>query len=54
MLDFAEQMRWLVDVRYPEAEVIRVVLDNLKAAPAKSEAEWATSETHRWVVLDDP
>jgi hypothetical protein len=28
-VDFAEQMRWLVDERYPEAEVIRVVLDNL-------------------------
>lgn len=28
-LDFAEQMRWLVEARYPEAEKIRVVLDNL-------------------------
>lgn len=28
-LDFAEQMRWLVDERYPAAAVIRVVLDNL-------------------------
>ena len=28
-IDFAEQMRWLVEERYPEAEVIRVVLDNL-------------------------
>ena len=27
--DFAQQMKWLVDERYPEAEVIRVVLDNL-------------------------
>jgi hypothetical protein len=27
--DFAQQMRWLVDEAYPEAEVIRVVLDNL-------------------------
>jgi hypothetical protein len=27
--DFAHQMQWLVDVRYPEAETIRVVLDNL-------------------------
>jgi transposase len=27
--DFAHQMQWLVDVRYPEADVIRVVLDNL-------------------------
>jgi DDE superfamily endonuclease len=29
MEDFAHQMQWLVDERYPEAEVIRVVLDNL-------------------------
>lgn len=28
-IDFAELMRELVDVHYPEAEVIRVVLDNL-------------------------
>jgi hypothetical protein len=27
--DFAHQMKWLVDERYPEAEVIRIVLDNL-------------------------
>jgi hypothetical protein len=27
--DFAHQMRWLVDVAHPEAEVIDVVLDNL-------------------------
>ena len=29
MPDFADQMQWLVDVAFPEAEVIRVVLDNL-------------------------
>ncbi len=29
MVDFAQQMRWLVDEAYPEAEKIRVVLDNL-------------------------
>ncbi len=29
MPDFAHQMRWLVDVAYPHAPVIRVVLDNL-------------------------
>ena len=27
--DFAEQMKWLVDERYPEAERVRVVMDNL-------------------------
>ena len=29
MPDFAHQMRWLVDVAYPHATVVRVVLDNL-------------------------
>ena len=28
MEDFAHQMRWLVDVAYPHATVVRVVLDN--------------------------
>ena len=28
-VDFAQEMKWLVDYRYPEADVIRVVLDNL-------------------------
>jgi hypothetical protein len=28
-IDFAHQMRWLVDVAYPDAESIDVVLDNL-------------------------
>lgn len=28
-LDFAHQMRWLVDVRYPDAECVEVILDNL-------------------------
>ena len=28
MTDFAHQMRWLADAAYPEAEKIRVVLDN--------------------------
>ena len=28
-LDFARQMRWLVDGAYPNVQVIRVVLDNL-------------------------
>jgi hypothetical protein len=28
-LDFAHAMQWLVDEGYPEATVIRVVLDNL-------------------------
>ncbi len=35
-LDFAEQMRWLVDEAYPEAQTIRVVLDNLNTHTAAS------------------
>ena len=29
MIDFAQQMQWLADEAYPEAEKIRVVLDDL-------------------------
>ena len=29
LLDFAQQMKWRVEEAYPEAEVVRVVLDNL-------------------------
>lgn len=29
MQDFAHNMKWLVDVLHPEAEIIRVILDNL-------------------------
>jgi hypothetical protein len=32
--DFARQMQWLVDVGYPKAAVIRVVLDNLSTHTA--------------------
>lgn len=35
-IDFAHQMKWLVDERYPEAEVVRVVLDNLNTHKAAS------------------
>ena len=35
-LDFAQQMRWLVDEAYPDAKVIRVVLDNLNTHTAAS------------------
>ena len=29
-VDFAQQMQWLVDEAYPDAAVVRLVLDNLK------------------------
>jgi len=48
MEDFAEQMRWLVDTRYPEAEVIRVVLDNLNThKPASLYEAFAPAEARR-------
>ena len=38
-VDFAHQMRWLVDPMateaYPDAEVVRLVLDNLQHPPAR-------------------
>jgi hypothetical protein len=48
MQDFAEQMHWLVDVRYPEAEVIRLVLDNLNThKPAALYEAFAPAEARR-------
>jgi hypothetical protein len=35
-IDFAHQMKWLVDERYADAKVIRVVLDNLNTHKAAS------------------
>ena len=35
-VDFAQQLRWLVDEAYPQAERIRVVLDNLNIHPPAS------------------
>ncbi len=49
-LDFAHQMRWLVDERYPEAESIRVVLDNLNTHKAASLYEaFAPEEARRMI-----
>jgi transposase len=46
--DFAECMRELVDVHYPEAECIRVVLDNLSThTPAALYESFAPSEARR-------
>ncbi len=36
MEDFAHQMRWLVDVAYPHAPKIKLVLDNLNTHRASS------------------
>jgi DDE superfamily endonuclease len=48
MLDFAEQMRWLVDEQYPDAKVIRVVLDNLNThKPAALYEAFAPAEARR-------
>ncbi len=48
--DFAQQMQWLVDVRYPEAEVIRVILDNLNThGPGSLYEAFAPAEARRLV-----
>jgi hypothetical protein len=48
MQDFAHQMKWLVDERYPEATVIRVVLDNLNTHKIASLYEtFAPAEARR-------
>jgi transposase len=47
-VDFARQMQWLVDERYPRAEVIRVVLDNLNThKPASLYEAFAPAEARR-------
>ena len=46
--DFAQQMKWLVEERYPGAEVIRVVLDNLNTHKIASLYEaFAPAEARR-------
>ena len=48
MQDFAQQMRWLVDVAYPDAEVVRVVLDNLNThRPASLYETFPPAEARR-------
>jgi hypothetical protein len=48
MEDFAHQMKWLVDERYPKADVIRVVLDNLNIHKVASLYEtFSPAEAHR-------
>jgi hypothetical protein len=48
MQDFAQQMKWLVDERYPQAEVIRVVLDNLNThKPGSLYETFPPAEAHR-------
>ena len=50
MTDFAHQMRWLVDKAYPEAQVVRVVLDNLNThRPASLYASFPAAEARRVV-----
>jgi DDE superfamily endonuclease len=49
-LDFANQMKWLVDERYPEAELVRVTLDNLNTHKAASLYEAFTPEEARRIV----
>jgi hypothetical protein len=46
--DFAHQMKWLVEERYPEAEVIRVVLDTLNThKPGARYETFSAPEAHR-------
>jgi hypothetical protein len=48
MLDFAHQMKWLVDVAFPEAKRVRVVMDNLNThKPASLYERFAPEEARR-------
>ena len=47
-IDVAHQLEWLVDEAYPDAQVIRVVLDNLNVhAPASLCAAFPAPEARR-------
>jgi transposase len=48
--EFAEQMRWLVDEGYPQAERIRVVMDNLNTHRAASLYERFAPEEARRIL----
>jgi DDE superfamily endonuclease len=48
--DFARQMRWLVDEGFPEAERVRVVLDNLNTHRAASLYETFAPEEARRIL----
>lgn len=48
MQDFAQQMQWLVDVAYPHADLVRVVLDNLNThKPASLYETFPPAEARR-------
>lgn len=49
-VDFAQQMKWLVDEAYPDAELIRIILDNLNTHGAAAlYAAFAPEEARRLV-----
>ena len=50
MQDFARRMRWLVDEAYPEAEAVRVVLDNLNTHRRASLYETFPAEEARRIA----
>ena len=50
MQDFAHQMRWLVDEAYPEAQVVRLVLDNLNTRPGLSIMKWPTTTSRQGLL----
>lgn len=50
-VDFAHQMRWLVDERYPNAKVIRLTLDNLNTHQPSALYEAFPPEEARRIVI---
>jgi len=48
MVDFSHQMRWLIDEAYPQADKVRVVLDNLNThRPASLYEAFEPAEARR-------
>ena len=52
-VDFAHQMRWLVDEAYPDAEVVRLVMDNLNThKPGSLYEAFEPCEAHQGASLN--
>jgi len=49
-LDFVLQMKWMVDERYPDADLVRVVIDNLNTHKPASLYEAFEPEEARRIV----
>jgi hypothetical protein len=50
MVDFAQFVKMLVDEEYPDAEIVRLVMDNLNTHKEKSFYETYSKEEAEWIL----